>query len=351
MSTKNGLQVLTDVTRRLAAIKTVGEAKELRDQAEAIRRYAKESRKGLKAQNEAARIKFLCERRAGELLLSVPKQQGKRDRHSDGLVLTIKKSGISSQTGYRWMDLARMPEAELRKVLHACDTNGEELTSDLVYGLVVRDWKASHRRPGDGQWTWNPDADAPPPEFERQLDELIEWEVLHPDDLVKLSDLQRAVVVRETWAAVEDLCEDAHAGRVWGKDGWAPAWTPDRQTIRYLARQALAELLEGKIATRQFRGKIRPHEGWSRRGSTRHGKPTGPPKRPQPYRIVPPFEAYLDLAKRFAQETRGLLKPHKVGLLDRVEQLALSTAGKAELRAVLQKVGEAVEGLQEEIGA
>ena len=62
------LVVLTAIERRLATIETVDEAKAIRDQAEAIRVYAKGARKGLDIQNRACGIKLLSERRAGELL-------------------------------------------------------------------------------------------------------------------------------------------------------------------------------------------------------------------------------------------------------------------------------------------
>ena len=77
----NSLMVLNDIQRRLATITTVDEAKKIRDQAEAIRVYAKKVKAGLAVQNRAAAIKILAEGRAGELLANGSlRHQGGRPR-------------------------------------------------------------------------------------------------------------------------------------------------------------------------------------------------------------------------------------------------------------------------------
>ncbi len=62
----------------MSRARTVGEAKAIRDQAEAIRVYTKSARKGLAVQNRAAAIKIFAERRAGELLAKLPRLKERR---------------------------------------------------------------------------------------------------------------------------------------------------------------------------------------------------------------------------------------------------------------------------------
>ena len=67
----NKLAVLSEVEKMLASVQTIDEAKSIRDQAEAIRVYAKSSKKGLGIQNRAAAIKIFAEQRAGELIAKI----------------------------------------------------------------------------------------------------------------------------------------------------------------------------------------------------------------------------------------------------------------------------------------
>lgn len=129
----NELQVLNNVTRQLAAITSIPEAKDLRDKAEALRQYFKASRQGLKAQNQAAYVKILCERKAGELLSAVPRLAGGRDRKGkQGMVSMLDTIGIPWTTASRWQYLAQYPEADLLRLVAICNEDEDELTSVLV---------------------------------------------------------------------------------------------------------------------------------------------------------------------------------------------------------------------------
>ena len=67
------LVVLTEVERRLAEIRTVDEAKHIRDMAEGARVYARSAQLGLEIQNHAAFVKLQAERKAGDLLAKMPR--------------------------------------------------------------------------------------------------------------------------------------------------------------------------------------------------------------------------------------------------------------------------------------
>jgi hypothetical protein len=281
------LAVLTDVERRLDAIGTVDEAKDLRDQAEAIRRYAKDRQAGLEAQNHYALIKFRCERRGGELQNAVPKMQGKRDG-SEGLLLAVNRSGLSMSTAYRWMSLARLPEAELLRAAALCASDGEELTSTLVYEVLVRGWEEPRgiTRPVAAPAETGDDGPEEDPPFAQRL--LIERGILDPDDLLGLSNAEHATVVREVFSAYEETVEDVRVGKVTQRDGWNPFVVTDCRTFCLLVKNALEELRAGRKGRASVRRMVRVDEILK---SGRHPipawkRPPPPPPLGQPHSLL-----------------------------------------------------------------
>ena len=76
------LIALHEIERQLTQCNDVGELKEVRDQAEAVRNYAKAANLGLEFQNRASEIKLQPERRVGHLLSEFKLRGG--DRKSNG---------------------------------------------------------------------------------------------------------------------------------------------------------------------------------------------------------------------------------------------------------------------------
>src|SRR6516225_5556072 len=80
-----------DAARRaLAAAHRVDEVKAIRDKAEAVRVYAKQAG-DFELQNQAAEIRLRAERRAGQLLLEMEKNPGRRGEgrpRKDGTKIT-----------------------------------------------------------------------------------------------------------------------------------------------------------------------------------------------------------------------------------------------------------------------
>ena len=62
---------LETARRLLAEVRSVDDARAIRDVAEAARIYARQARLGLEAQNDAAEIKLRAERKLGELLAAL----------------------------------------------------------------------------------------------------------------------------------------------------------------------------------------------------------------------------------------------------------------------------------------
>src|SRR5438093_12400190 len=101
----NELIVPPGIEQRLEAANTVGELKAIRDVCEVLRRHAKSARLGLVRANEATTYKLLAERKAGALLLAVPRAQGK---DGEGLRVMLARSGIAEPTARRWMVLVNV---------------------------------------------------------------------------------------------------------------------------------------------------------------------------------------------------------------------------------------------------
>ena len=146
----NKLDVLTEIECRLAEIETVDEAKAIRDQAEAIRVYAKSARKGLAVQNRAAAIKIFAERRAGELLAKVPRLK-ERKAGGDGIRSTLERIEIPIPTAHRWQKMAQVPDATVRELEAALTEKGEELTSALIYRQLTGGAHVSFNS-GESEW-------------------------------------------------------------------------------------------------------------------------------------------------------------------------------------------------------
>lgn len=138
----NKLAALNSIESRIAKVETLDEAKGIRDQAEALRIYAKSVAAGLGVQNRAARIKILAEHRAGEIVSSIPRAQGKDKL---GLRSTLDRSGIAVNTAQRWELISKVPESEIMRLSEIRTEEGEELTSSEIIELSKQKVEAVRR--------------------------------------------------------------------------------------------------------------------------------------------------------------------------------------------------------------
>jgi len=129
---------------RLAIAKAhdVDEVKDIRDKAEALRVYSKQSKQGVEDINRVTEIKLRAERRAGQLLRELPTQQGERNditspHAGEKLEVQtkteiIKDVGIGKGTADRWQQMADLPETEFEAHIQDVKDNGQELTTSSV---------------------------------------------------------------------------------------------------------------------------------------------------------------------------------------------------------------------------
>jgi N6-adenosine-specific RNA methylase IME4 len=118
---------------------SVDEAKGIRDRAEALRIYAKQSGQSLEVLNRCAEIKLSAERRAGEILLDMEKNKGARGkgvRFRDESAPTLAELGISQVQSHRWQKIAGIPLREFEGFIRERKREGIELTSVSVLRLA-----------------------------------------------------------------------------------------------------------------------------------------------------------------------------------------------------------------------
>lgn len=133
-----------DAARKaLAAAHRVDEVKRIHDKATALLAYARQAG-DLTLQNQAAEIRILAERRAGQLLVNL-EEVGQRQTRERGRPrkasspVTLSKVGITRNQSSKWQRMARMIDDEAFEgaLSRAKDTYGELTTAGVL--RAVRD--------------------------------------------------------------------------------------------------------------------------------------------------------------------------------------------------------------------
>jgi len=126
------LQLVEFDRARLAieAATSIDEVKEIRDQAEALRLYMRQSQQGLEMQNQCAEIKLRAERRAGEMLADGLQHQGGRPKPLHDERVLLRDHQISEIQSHRWQQVAQVPEEAFDAYIAATrDSDTAELTT------------------------------------------------------------------------------------------------------------------------------------------------------------------------------------------------------------------------------
>jgi len=155
----SGLQ-LADVERLSRELRRIGDeipladtiegVLVLRDQAEAIRSLAKIRGGHLEIQNQAAENRLRCDRRAGEMLAGMPKNEG--TRLGGNIVLppdagtpTLDDMGITPMQSSRWQAVAAISEVAFEAYVR--EPKDEEITT----AGLLRKVHVSHNS-GENEW-------------------------------------------------------------------------------------------------------------------------------------------------------------------------------------------------------
>lgn len=128
----NKLTILSNwdkARQAIAACKTIDEVKKIRDQAEALRAYAKQAKESLEVQNNVAEIKIRAERKIGEFSKELPVAQGNArfNTSHDGKNKILKDAGIEHYERYE--AIASLPEKLFEKHVLDVKRSNEELTT------------------------------------------------------------------------------------------------------------------------------------------------------------------------------------------------------------------------------
>lgn len=126
------LLTLSTARQAIEHASTVGEAKHIRDFAEAARVYAQKARLGLEAQNKAAEIKLRAERKCGEVLISMAERGERAGRGKPDIVsglATLADLGIDEKQSTRWQKIAKIALAEFERYIANKWALSDEITT------------------------------------------------------------------------------------------------------------------------------------------------------------------------------------------------------------------------------
>ena len=148
----------TQARQALQKAKTIDEVRAVRDTAERLRLYLKQSKESLEMQNDAAEIGLRAERRAGEML-----KEGKDDRAKPGEFNksngygkvdadtpsvskpTLSEIGISHKQSSRWQAIASIPETEFEHAIGQAKIAGQELTRSMLHKIAKEQHQVERR--------------------------------------------------------------------------------------------------------------------------------------------------------------------------------------------------------------
>jgi hypothetical protein len=141
------LALLGQAGQALAEARSFEEIKEIRDKAEAVRKYAQSASLGLDIQNRAAEVKLRAERQAGRLLAEMTLRGGDRRSKNHRERLKLDDLGISRNQSTRWQIQARVPEKVFSEHIKLTCDAGKELTSARLLRLA-KQWSENRRANG-----------------------------------------------------------------------------------------------------------------------------------------------------------------------------------------------------------
>lgn len=138
----NYLQKWDAAKHAIEEARSIDELKGIRDKAEALRQYARQSRETLDVQNKCAEIKLRCERRMGGMLKETELNKGgewaHKEHQSQAVTSAPKLSdiGISRMQSSRYQAIARLPEDKFEQHINQTIADNKELTEAGVISFV-----------------------------------------------------------------------------------------------------------------------------------------------------------------------------------------------------------------------
>src|SRR5262245_12006987 len=139
-SSADSLVQFERLRQEIEAARSIPDVKDLRDKAEAIRHYLQQADESLTVLNAVAELKIRAERRAGQILLEMNKNQGGKPvanvshdargyDSAENAPLRITELGITHSQSSRWQQIAALPDPTFETYLEDVQNAGRELTS------------------------------------------------------------------------------------------------------------------------------------------------------------------------------------------------------------------------------
>jgi len=136
----NNLTILSNwdkAKQAIEACKTIDEVKKIRDQAEALRAYAKQARESQEVQNNIGDIKVRAERKIGEFsskLSKLGRNENSASPHDGTKQSILKRAGI--EHAERYEAIFSLPEDVFEKHISDIKKSNEELTTAGIIKLA-----------------------------------------------------------------------------------------------------------------------------------------------------------------------------------------------------------------------
>jgi len=128
------LAKLSKARQALIEAKTLNEVLDVCDVAAAVRAYVKAAGESLEIQNTASDLRLSAERKAGELLATMEKNEGGRPSKTGDTMspVCLDDLGITKKQSSRWQLVAKLPGEEYAEIVSQCNASGKELTQAVV---------------------------------------------------------------------------------------------------------------------------------------------------------------------------------------------------------------------------
>jgi len=147
-SSTNELVSLTNLDKAILFIQKASAAQltEIIHQAEAVRVYAAQTKKGMALSNQATEIKFRAERKLSKWLDSQPKHKGGKPVVGQSPVTsTLKNLGFSKEQAYKLRKISSLSEPDFEKEIEQSKNNKTELTRSEVLRRIKESDKTKRR--------------------------------------------------------------------------------------------------------------------------------------------------------------------------------------------------------------
>lgn len=139
MENDSALAYMDRAEHALEQASTIDVVKGIRDQAEALRLYAKQAQRSFEIQNRCAEVKLRAERKAGFMLREQDKNKGAAsptEERED--IPRLKDLGISYSQSSRWQAIAGIPSEDFEQRIESLKQGEKEITSMEFLRLAKR---------------------------------------------------------------------------------------------------------------------------------------------------------------------------------------------------------------------